>query len=871
MIKKTTTLLVCVAGCLLFPSILLVKNAWACIRTHSLVETDIAAQLGWVNSDINHCGGYYLEPAFITDSGLSINRIEISSDQGLLFSMHGTSVSQGKVTITRGNQQIIANKARIFRDPKTGKINLVDFVNNVTLREPDNLVIAQHGSYNLETHDKCLEDILYRTAIYTQQKNFNKASNKKKIIAPKKPPPPTLAELEKERHVDHLSAWGKARKFFQSETNIFHFQDVSFTTCPPLSRVWEVQASDIELNRNTGRGTAKNAKILVKNIPIFYTPILNFPIDHRRQTGFLAPTFGISSKLGPYFTAPFYWNLAPNYDTTITPAYSEKRGAAFTDLFRYLTPYSHGQFRLSVVPHDHEFENFQEREEAIFANSTDPHTIANLRLLENSSATRGAFSWQDVTHYNERWSSKVDYNYVSDDYYLRDFSGNNIKEVTQNQLLQEGDLSYQSPHWNFLGRLQQYQTLHPVDEMTVYQNQYSRFPQLVLDGDFPDQAYGLDYFVLNDFTHFDIRQTPGQDNLPMGNRTNFQPGISWPLNLPYLFFNPRIQYELTQYSLGHVLSDNQKTIFRSLPIFDISTIFYLDREVQVFGQAYRQTLEPQFYYTYIPYRNQDRIPLFDTTINTLTYDQLFEYNLFSSIDRINDANRLSVGLTTRLMDQQSGFEKLRAGLGEIINFSPRRVTLCSDTSCADNPLAVGELRKRSPISGMLLYNLNPVWSLNSNTIYNINTFRVDNQNIALHYRPDPKHIFNLGYNFVRNGDILPGESPNTNSSNLWQTDISFAWPIRGDWSMVGRWGQNWNHRHFQDILYGLQYDSCCWAMRFVGGRSFTGLSTSNTYQYNSQFYIQFALKGLGNIGTGDPSHYLSTSIAGYDTNFGQDF
>lgn len=843
------------------------SQATACITTHNTTEEALANQLGWVVSDENHCGGYYFEPAFMATL-IDNSHIEITSKQGLLFSMHGTSVSQGKVTLTRAGQQIIANQARIYRDPKTGKITTIDFVNDVTLREPNDLIFAKHGRYNMQTHEKTLEDILYRMAIYNKGKNSNKA---KVQLTKQNPLTIPASELQKPHKVSQLSAWGRAKQFFQAETNIYHFQDVTFSTCPPTAEIWKVSAHNIELNKNTGRGTATHATIWVKKLPVFYAPYLNFPIDNRRQTGFLSPTFGISEKLGGYFTAPYYLNLAPNYDSTVTPAYSGQRGAAVTDLFRYLTPTSHGKVNLTFVPYDNRFREFQSEEQAEFQNSTNPHTIANLRLLENSSPTRGAFSWQHAVRFNPHWSAAIDYNYVNDDYFLRDFSGNNINEVTQNQLLQEANLYYQSPHWNFIGRLQQYQTLHPVDEMTVYLNQYSRFPELILSGDYPNQAYGLDYFIENDFSHFDIRNTPGDSSPPMGNRSNVQPGISLPIILPYLSLIPRFQYELTEYSLGHVQTNNQKNIFRSVPIFDISSIFYFDRNVNIFNKNYTQTLEPQAYYTYIPFRDQNSIPLFDTTLNTLTYDQLFVYNLFSGIDRINDANRLSLGLTTRLIDSDSGLEKLRAGLGQIINFSRRLVTLCSDTSCADNPISVNDIRGRSPISGMLDYHLNPNWSLNSTLIFNVETLRADNEAITLQFKPTENRIINFGYSFIRNGDILPGEQPNTPSSNLFQTDFSFAWPLARDWSTVGRWAQNWNHNHFQEVLYGLQYDSCCWAVRFVAGRSFNGLSPSNAYQYNSQFFIQVALKGLGNIGSGDPTHYLSSNIAGYNTNFGQDF
>ncbi|EKD71565.1 MAG: organic solvent tolerance protein, partial [uncultured bacterium] len=270
--------------------------------------------------------------------------------------------------------------------------------------------------------------------------------------------------------------------------------------------------------------------------------------------------------------------------------------------------------------------------------------------------------------------------------------------------------------------------------------------------------------------------------------------------------------------------------------------------------------------------NQATIPTFDTTVNTLTYDQLFNYNRFSGIDRIGDANQVGVGVSTRLIDQETGLEKVRLGVGDIIYFANRRVTFCNNTSCTDNPFNPDNHRRLSPISGLLEYKVNPLWNLSSNAIWNPISKQLDNSRIGLHYKLDEIYIANLGYSFVRNGDVLSGINVNSSKNNLKLTDFSIGWPVVSDISAVGRWSQNWNQHHLQNLLYGLQYDTCCWAMRFVAGRAYIGLDPNNNNkpQYNSQAYIQFALKGLGNIGSGNPSGLLN-SITGYNTQFGQEF
>lgn len=822
-----------------------------------LTQQEIANALGWVSAPVNRCGGYYSEPAIHYSEKLQDNHlIQMTSNQ-VLFSEQGTSISEGEVTITRFGQQIKANKACLYRDPVTGKINSIDLLGNVTLREPNHLITAKRAHYDIPTGHKSLWDILYRTAIHS---------------------PPTLDQTadqhtlsEKTHTVESLSAWGQASTFTQIEPRVYRFEGASYTTCPPLTSVWKLKASSITLDKNEGRGHATHARLLIKDIPILYAPYFNFPIDSRRQTGFLTPTIGHSHNLGMYLTAPFYWNLAPNYDTTITPAYLSLRGFQLTDLSRYLTPSGEGALKFSLLPHDNAFVALQETYQNTYGTSSDPTTEADLRRLQNASTFRKAFSWQDNKRFNDHWTTHIDYNYVSDDYFLNDF-GVGLNEVTQNQLLQEANAIYKGQYWNFLGRIQSYQTLHPLNQ-PLFQNQYQRMPQLNLQGDYPSESTGFDYFVGSDFTRFSIQNTPGSVGpIPMGNRINLQPGISRPFNWPYLYINPRLQFALTQYVLGDTGGDPASP-HRALPIFDVSSGMYFDRHLHFAGWGLRQTLEPQLYYTYIPYRNQNDIPIFDTTLNILTYDQLFTYNRFSSIDRIGDANQISLGVTTRFIDEVSGTEKAKAGLGEIIYFRNRLVTLCSDFDCPITTPDPENTTKHSPLSGFLTYQLNSNWSFTANTIWNPSTLmKVNNQSLLLQYKPFSNKIINLGYNFVRNRPDDPTLITVTPPPNLSQTDISFSWHLFGNWSHLGRWTQDWNQSHFQNLLYGLQYDSCCWAMRLIAGKTFVNLNSNNTPQYNPQIYIQFDLKGLGVYSPfGDPSSLLSNSVSGYVNNFGQDF
>lgn len=825
----------------------------------------LAEELGWVKSKDNNCGGYYLEQPFhYPKNADKKSSIEVTGSQAL-YSQRGTTILEGKVSLMRFGQQVTANKAYLYRD-QAGKLSSMDLLGDVHLREPNTLVVAKRGRYEFETRHKSLSDIIYRTLLLS----------KTQIAGPNV----SNSAISKERKITGMTAWGKADEFKQTAPRIYELNKSTFSTCPPTNPAWRVKASHIELNKNIGRGYATNARVFVKGIPVFYLPYLNFSIDRQRKSGFLWPTVGVKNSSddiytswGTYVQLPFYWNMAPNYDMTITPGYLSRRGVLIMDRFRYLTSKGYGTIDFSVLPEDALFNSFKEFGRTEYAGSSDPVTEAELNRLLNSSDTRKSLSWRNSIQFNPYWSSHIDFNYVGDDYYMRDFHSS-VNEVTQNQLLQQGDLIYKGRHWNFIGRLQTYQTLHPINEPNV-ENQYRRFPQLVLDGDYPDQKLGLEYFIKTEATHFDIRNTPGTiANKPVGNRFYAQPGLNLPLYWPYFFFNPRLQMSLTAYNLYKTAAtQTPNSIRRAIPIFDLATGVAFSREVSLFNRAYNQTLESQIYYTYIPYRNQSNIPLFDTTVNTLTYDQIFNYNRFSGLDRIGDANQVGIGITSRFIDRDTGIERIHAGIGEIIYFSNRRVTLCNDPiTCTDNPFNNANHYRLSPISGVLNYNVNPGWSLAGTAIWNPISKQLSNSTINMQYKPDEDHIINLGYGYVFNGDPLSGSQSGSSANNLKLTDISISWPITHDLSAVGDWAQNWNQHHLQNLVYGLQYDTCCWAMRFVGGRTFVSLdpTQNNAPKYHSEYYIQFALKGLGHIGSGNPGGLLK-AITGYNTQFGQEF
>lgn len=820
-------------------------------------EVSIAKTLGWVPNNENECGGYYLEAPFVYPAFVEKdNLVEIIGRKGIA-SLKGTSTLDDAI-IYRADQQITADKAYVYRDDRSHKLKEIKLVGNVHLREPNTLIVGDEGWYWLANRRKLFTHIRYRTALSGKQ-----------IAGPKQVSPQAR---RKERKITLLTAWGTATQFTQDKPLTYQFQNASFTTCPPIHPAWRIKAKHIVLDKNNGRGYATHARLLVNNVPVLYTPYINFPIDRKRKSGFLWPTLGLSSaKWGQYLLLPYYWNMAPNYDMTITPGLLSKRGLQISDYFRYLSTTSRGFLHLSIDPYDPAFKTYQNEMTEKYQNNSNPVYQSELNRLLTASTARKGFWWRDDSRFNDHWSSHIDFNYASDDYYLRDF-GNSLNEITQDQLLQQAEIYYKGENWNFIGRLHGYQTLHPIEEAFVA-NQYRRLPQLILDGDYTDLPLGLEFFINNEITHFDILKDPGFTvSKRTGNRLHAQPGVSLPFYTPYFYINPRFQLALSKYNLYQPTNSHLPTnLKRSVPIFDLLTAVALYRKFSFFGSQFKQTLEPQAYYTYIPFRDQSAIPVFDTTVNTLTYDQIFNYNRFSGIDRIGDTNQVGVGITSSLIDDETGLEKARLAVGEIFYFTDRKVTLCNDDSCSDNPTNPSNRQKLSPLSATLAYYLNPEWKLSSSALLNPLTQQLGNAAIALQYAKGPEQIVNFGFNYARTGDIMSGVSSTSSQDNLKTTDFSFAWPAFSNISVVGKWTQNWNRGHLLNLLYGVQYDTCCWAVRLVGGKAFLGLDpTTQQLSYDRQFYVQFSLKGLGNIGSGDPKTLLQ-SITGYNPQFGQVF
>lgn len=841
--------------------ILLSPLIWLIFASPKKVLADTSSDLNWItdSSKENLCKGYYTEPelAAFNEPVLPMDQATtgITADNGEgQLEQQKISILKGHVVVKQSGRILYADKAVIIRNSDTGKIETIDLYGHVKIITQGRLLLGEKAHLRLTDDSGNMTNLKYRL-----------------LLAGDRSIPNYLSKISKNTYrYTTLTAWGAADSVHVMNKNESLLNQITYTTCPPDRNQWTLVAKKLKLNRAKDIGTATNVRLNIGHVPVFYWPYLNFPTSRERKTGFLYPIIGYTSMSGLEWAWPFYWNLAPNYDATLAPTIYSKRGVLLKGNIRYLTEKTNGSFDFGVIPNDKEFKRFQNN--AIASYSDQP----GLSRLLNASDTRNFFNFKNSTQWNSKWSSHIDYTHVSDDYYFENFS--TIPEIlTLNQLLEQADVEYQSEHWNFLGILQSYNTLHPVDRQFV-SNLYRRLPEFDLNSNYSNLWNShLDFTTQTQWVNFTRLANPGELSLPINAyRVNLDPTLSYSLYKSFGFFIPSFDVRLLNYSLRNQQPNLETSLNRAYPSFNIDTGLYFDRQDTFFGKTYNETLEPRLFYLYVPFHDQSQIPVFDASIVPFSFEQLFRKNRFGGFDRIGDTNQLSFSLTSRLIDEETGAQKIKWDLGQIYYFHNRQITLCNsptNPTCSDYLSGVmgatPEDKKFSPIAGDASYYFDTHWSLNGNAAWDPTIWKMNNSAIFLQYKRNERFIINLGYNFLLRGDIIANTPVNQSINNLNQISTSFALPLGQQWSGLGVINYNISQKHPQTYLLGMQYDSCCWALRIAGGRTFSVLDQNGQAQFNNALYVQFELKGLANIDPSNLANLIEGQIPGYRDPFNQ--
>ncbi|MEJ2347081.1 MAG: LPS assembly protein LptD, partial [Gammaproteobacteria bacterium] len=587
---------------------------------------------------------------------------------------------------------------------------------------------------------------------------------------------------------------GKADKVEKVNASITRLQGATYSTCPAGRKDWELRAQQVELDQATGEGRAKDVTLRLGRVPVLYAPSLSFPIDDRRKSGFLAPSIGNSSTSGAEIGIPYYWNIAPNRDATVSARVLSKRGLQLGGEYRYLTSNSRGTVSADYLPNDRVY-----------------------------GQDRYLFAYRQQGHYASHWRTDVDFNQASDTQYFQDL-GSSLSTASATSLDRRVDLRYDNGPWSALARLQSLQQLGATAEP------YARLPQLLVRADLPDPRHPLTYHLYGEAVRF-----APKDNAVNGTRLDLYPGLSLNLRGASWFATPTISVRHTQYALDNTAPGAPSDPSRTTPIFSLDSGVYFDRDVHWGGRSLIQTLEPRLYYLYVPYRNQSQLPVFDTTSLDFSFQQLFRPNRFVGADRQGDANQLTLALTSRFLDPRGGRELLRASLGEIVYFRHREVTL---------PAGSPATGSRSDVVGEVAAALARHATVSATLQWDPTAGAADRSVVRYHYQPDRQHIVNVEYRYRR--DLLK------------QTDISALWPLGRRWNGIARWNYSLQDRRTLEAIGGVEYDSCCWALRLVARR----YVTADQGKQNTAIYLQLVLKGLTSVGRG-VDDLLEHGILGY--------
>ncbi|WAK03994.1 LPS assembly protein LptD [Methylobacter sp. YRD-M1] len=688
----------------------------------------------WTNCSIDTP----VSPQFVPEKHLrETSPLEVRSDYSELFD---TEISSywGNVQIHRADQHILSDVANYDTVSET-----LDLQGDVYYSEDELALHSDTAMLNLATDQGRLRDTMF--------------------ISPAAP------------------IRGRAKVAYRDSKELSRYKDVAYTSCQPGNQDWVVHASELKMSDATGKGSAKDAWLEFKGVPVFYSPYLSFPIDDRRISGFLAPSFGNTQDAGFNISVPYYWNIAPNYDATLRPRYLTKRGVLLAGDFRYLTHMTKGKASLEFMPDD----------------SLRDQSRYFARLLNDARFTKHI-------------SSHMDLNYVSDKDYFNEL-GNAVSLTNLSYLYSQADIKYINEGVSFINRVDNYQNIDKA--ISPLNRPYRRLPQSILNLNRSFDFMPLDTGMNAEFVYFQ------HEKLVNGQRFNVKPSVSFPMETSGAFLKPKLSFQYTQYELSEQQPINigqPDSISRALPIASVDSGLFFERDFDFDGSAYTHTIEPRLFYLYIPKKNQDNIPLFDTSLYDFNFSSLFRENRFSGNDRVQDANQVTAAVTSRLIDPETGKQRLRFDLGEIFYFRDREVGLCggnyySPLCRVNRPIETGNF---SNLVSELNVQFTDHLSVDSGLQWSPDVNDIVRGDVTLHYINQPDEIINLGYRYRKNTVVTFPDRRN----DIIQSDISFHWPVYNNWYAVGRWQYSLLNNATRESFIGFEKENCCWRFRLIGRR-----------------------------------------------------
>jgi len=588
--------------------------------------------------------------------------------------------------------------------------------------------------------------------------------------------------------------------------------DATYTTCTPDDQAWWVQAQRLDIDRENELAKARGARLYFKGVPVLASPYFQMPLGDKRRSGVLTPSFGLNSRLGAEVTVPLYWNMAPNYDLTVAPRAMARRGVLLQNELRYLQPSWRGVIEYDGIAKDRDVGGARERFSA-----------------RHEQVLPQVFGGGLGVGYN--------YNYVTDDRFFVDF-GRNVVSASAAVLPQEAWMTYGRGIWNSSLRVSKNQTLLSL-LATGELPPYERVPQFTVGASAYDWS-GFDLGLAVEATHFEQR-TPvatAPSGREPGTRYIVNPSVSYPWLAPGWFVVPKFQYHATSYALSGQRHPVENRPTRYVPIGSLDAGLVFERDTEWFDAAAIQTLEPRLYYSYIPYRDQNTLPNFDSALADFNFAQLFTENVFTGGDRIGEANQATLALVGRVLDARSGAEGLRVALGQRYFFAPQRVALPGSAPRTD---------KESDVLASIVGVLGRSWSADVSMQHSTLQKKIVRATVGLRYQPRPASVLSMAYRYK--------------VDEINQVDLAAQWPLAfvglPQWYGVMRINHSQRESRIVESLAGFEYKANCWVLRLVGQRFVTAEQTATT-----TVFVQIELSGLSSVGS-SPVESLKRNIPGY--------
>jgi LPS-assembly protein len=686
------------------------------------------------------------------------------------------------------------------------------FHGSVLLVDKDQKIIADQLSFNrLKMQIEAIGNIHF------QGRQINIFANTLSASKTERSTEMTSASYQLDGNPGH----GTAGRLSINSSGMMSLVDSTFTTCLQEVPDWQIKASEINLSSSGDFGEAYNAQFRVLDVPIFYVPYFYFPISKERLSGFLYPQIETTTNTGLEITAPFYVNIAENFDATVTPRYMSKRGMQLQTEFRYLMNQQSGQIDIEYLNNDEE--------------------------IKNNDDSRYLARFQHVGTFSEDFRAYIDYTTISDDNYLVDLGS---KQYNSNDayLYQTGELAYFGEQWQATLQLQDFEVLGD------HQPSYKTLPHIELSAQQPLNFLSGQFELYSEMTNF---QSSEKDQVE-ANRYHVEAGFTFPIVRPAWFLNSEVKLMHTYYQQTNITvgSGLEETVERTLPKVRIHAGVNFDRQLIAFGDNYRHTLEPQLQYLYVPDKDQSNIGLYDTTILQDDFHGIFRDSRYSGLDRIAAANQYTWGITSRLLDEEN-MEIIRVSLGRIQYLSDSNTDLANDALLTDN----GDIdNKQSSVAADLFYRINHQWQVSGDIQYNTLEDFTNKGQVNIDYQINKYNLVQLNHRYTRN---VSGDS-------LEQVSLLTSVAINKNWAFVGRLTQDLKQDRSLESYAGFQYESCCWAVRIAYHRHIisnldpTSLVNEGNEEFDTGISIKFIIKGLDGkqsaIGT---QEMFDKSIFGY--------